>query len=55
MLAAMNPDPLKQLKATIRLGVSEPPTTSRSSSFLASDRARYVTAQVIQVDGGLVL
>jgi 3-oxoacyl-[acyl-carrier protein] reductase len=56
MLAAMPPERLAQLTARIpagRLGTAG--DVAEVVSFLASDRSRYVTGQVIEVSGGLVL
>jgi 3-oxoacyl-[acyl-carrier protein] reductase len=56
MVAAMQEDKLKYMKSRIsagRLGTLE--DVAHLVCFLASDRATYITGQVIQVDGGLTL
>lgn len=56
ILAGMPPERLEQLTARIpagRLGTAQ--EVAEVVCFLASDRARYVTAQVLEVSGGLVL
>jgi 3-oxoacyl-[acyl-carrier protein] reductase len=56
MLSSLDSERLKYIKGQIpggRLGTSE--DVAQLVCFLASDRASYITGQVIQVDGGLVL
>jgi 3-oxoacyl-[acyl-carrier protein] reductase len=56
MLAMLDEERMKYIKAQIpagRLGSCE--DVAHLVCFLASDRASYITGQVIQVDGGLVL
>ena len=56
MLSMLDEERLKYLKGQIptgRLGTCE--DVAHVVCFLASDRAGYITGQVIQVDGGLVL
>lgn len=45
-----------KLKEMIPLGfLGEPSDVAKTAAFLASDDARYITGQVIQVDGGMVM
>ena len=56
MLAQLDPDRSRQLRTMIpsgRFGTTE--DVADLVCFLGSDRAAYITGQVIQVDGGLVL
>lgn len=56
MVEAMDPEKLQYMKSRIptgRLGSRE--EVAQVVCFLASDRAGYITGQVIQVDGGLTL
>ena len=56
MIAAMQEDRLKHMKSRIpagRLGTLE--DVANMVCYLASDKAAYITGQVIQVDGGLTL
>ena len=54
MVAAMKPEILEGMVGQVplkRLGSTE--DVASLVSFLASDKAGYITGQVIQVDGGL--
>ncbi|MGH3692985.1 MAG: beta-ketoacyl-ACP reductase [Pseudonocardiaceae bacterium] len=56
MLTTMPDDRLRQLRATIpagRLGTAQ--EVADVVCFLSSDRASYITGQVIHVDGGVVV
>lgn len=56
MISGMDDEKLKYMKSRIpagRLGICE--DVAHLVCFLASDRACYITGQVIQVDGGLTL
>jgi 3-oxoacyl-[acyl-carrier protein] reductase len=56
MTAALDPKRLEKVLATVPLRrAGEPEEVAHTISFLASDRARYITGQVIQIDGGLVI
>ncbi|AEY00760.1 short-chain dehydrogenase/reductase SDR [Oceanimonas sp. GK1] len=47
---------LEKMTARIPLGhLGEPADIAEGVLFLASDRARYITGQVLKIDGGLVL
>ena len=47
---------LEKMAARIPLGaLGEPQDIAEGVLFLASDRARYITGQVLKIDGGLVL
>ena len=50
---------LKQKENLIKLipggRFGKPEEVARAVSFLASDKAAYITGQVIKVDGGLVM
>ena len=56
MLSMLDEERLRYIKGQIptgRLGTRE--DVAHLVCFLASDRASYITGQVIQIDGGLVL
>ena len=50
-----DPDKLKALNASIPLGrVARPEEVAETVVFLASDKAGYVTATTVVVDGGIM-
>lgn len=56
MTEAMTPEARERLMRLIPLGtLGEPADVAAAALFLASDAARYITGQVLQVDGGLLM
>jgi 3-oxoacyl-[acyl-carrier protein] reductase len=56
MLSVVGEERLKAMKSQIPAGrLGTPEDVANLVVFLASDRASYITGQVIQIDGGLVL
>jgi 3-oxoacyl-[acyl-carrier protein] reductase len=56
MTDKLSEDVKKALMDSIPLGVlGEPEQVGRAALFLASDDANYITGQVLQVDGGMVM
>ena len=56
MTEAMTPEARETLFRMIPLGcLGEPDDVARAVLFLVSDAARYITGQVLQVDGGLLM
>jgi 3-oxoacyl-[acyl-carrier protein] reductase len=56
MTAGLPPERIDQMKALIPTGrFGSPEDVAHTICFLASDWARYITGQVIEVDGGLVI
>ena len=54
MTAAMSEEPRTKYAAQIPLGrLGQPEDVAKAVAFLASDDAKYITGQVIGVDGGL--
>lgn len=54
MTAKLSEDALNRFKETIPLkAMGEPRDVANAVAFLASDEARYITGQVLGVDGGL--
>ena len=56
MTEAMTPEARESLFRLIPLGcLGEPTDVAAAVTFLVSDAARYITGQVLQVDGGLLM
>lgn len=56
MTAKLPEQEREKLLSTIPLGFAgEPEDVAKAALFLASDAARYITGQVIQVDGGMAM
>ena len=56
MMSLMTDERVSYMKSQIGLGrFGTPEDVAHLTCFLISDRASYITGQVIQIDGGLVL
>lgn len=56
MTEGINPKVIDKVISSIPLNrIGKPDEVADLISFLASDRAKYITGQVIQIDGGIVL
>jgi 3-oxoacyl-[acyl-carrier protein] reductase len=54
MVEAMTEDAKKSMNDMIPFGrIGEPEEIADLAAFLASDQARYITGQIIAVDGGM--
>ena len=56
MTASMDQDALKALVSTVPMGhMGKPEDIAECVAFLASDKAKYITGEVIRVDGGIAM
>ena len=56
MTASMDQDALKALISTVPMGhMGKPEDIAECVAFLASDKAKYITGEVIRVDGGIAM
>lgn len=56
MTATMNQEALKALLATVPMGhMGKPEDIAECAVFLASDKSKYITGEVIRVDGGIAM